>query len=131
MNKKKQQRLYDTHSTGERIRSKRIALGLSQEELASQIKRATKYYSDIERGSCGMSIDTMLALSKSLDMSLDYMIFGIQKTEEIERVKSQEASLTHILAQCDSHQHEYVIRLMQLMLASMSHNKDLPQKEEK
>ena len=110
---------YDTRSAGDRIRSKRLALGLSQEELAERINRATKYYSDIERGSCGMSIETMLSISKSLDMILDYMIFGTPTEDEIQRIECQDAALTHILAQCNNRQYEYVTRLMKLLIASM------------
>ena len=117
---KQKNKLYDTRSTGERIRSKRILLGLTQEELAEQIHRAPKYYSDIERGSCGMSMETMISIAKILDMSLDYMVFGTPTKEEVERVECQEASLTHLLAQCNERQHEYVTRMMQLLIASMS-----------
>lgn len=117
---KQKNKLYDTRSTGERIRSKRILLGLTQEELAEQIHRAPKYYSDIERGSCGMSMETMISIAKILDMSLDYMVFGTPTKEEVERVECQEASLTHLLAQCNERQHEYVTRMMQLFIASMS-----------
>ena len=74
MNKKREP--YDRITVGERIRHKRIQLGLSQDELAVRINRATKYCSDIERGMCGMSIKTMLAIAKALDMNLDYMMFG-------------------------------------------------------
>ena len=74
MNKKRD--TYDRITVGERIRQKRIQLGLSQDELAVRINRATKYCSDIERGMCGMSIETMLSIAKALDMSLDYMMFG-------------------------------------------------------
>ena len=117
---KPKNKLYDTRSAGERIRSKRILLGLTQEELAEQIHRAPKYYSDIERGSCGMSMETMISIAKILDMSLDYMVFGTPTKEEVERVECQEASLTHLLAQCNERQHEYVTRMMQLLIASMS-----------
>ena len=122
MSKKKKP--YDTRLVGDRIRSKRLALGLSQDELAERINRATKYYADIERGSCGMSIDTMLSISKSLDMSLDYLMFGTPDKEELERIECQDASLTHMLAQCTDRQHEYVTRLMQLMIAAMSPNEN-------
>ena len=62
---------YDRLAAGDRIRLKRTLLGLTQEEMAEKINRATKYYADIERGSCGMSIETLMSLSTSLDMSLD------------------------------------------------------------
>ena len=118
-------KLYDTRLAGERIRSKRLLLGLTQEELAEQIHRAPKYYSDIERGSCGMSMETMISIAKILDMSLDYMVFGTPTKEEVERVERQESSLTHLLAQCNERQHEYVTRMMQLLIASMSTD-DIP-----
>ena len=47
MNKKREP--YDKIAVGERIRHKRMQLGLSQDELAVRINRATKYCSDIER----------------------------------------------------------------------------------
>lgn len=75
MNRKREP--YDRYSVGERIQKRRQSLGLSQEKLAEKMDRATKYCSDIERGTCGMSLETMLNFSKHLNMSLDYMMFGI------------------------------------------------------
>ena len=74
MNRKKE--IYDRQSVGGRIQKRRKSLGLSQEQLAERMDRATKYCSDIERGACGMSVETMLGFSEHLDMSLDYMMFG-------------------------------------------------------
>ena len=51
-------------------------MGLTQEELAEKIGRAYKYCQDIERGTCGMSIDTMLSIAACLNISLDYLIYG-------------------------------------------------------
>lgn len=62
MNKKREP--YDKIAVGERIRRKRIQLGLSQDELAVRINRATKYCSDIERGMCGMSLKRCWQLPK-------------------------------------------------------------------
>ena len=38
-------------------------------------------YADIERGSCGMSVETLMALSESLDLTIDYIIYGIGNNE--------------------------------------------------
>ena len=67
---------YDRLAAGERLRAKRLLLGMTREEVAEKIGRASKYYADIERGSCGMSTETLLALASVLDMSLDYIILG-------------------------------------------------------
>ena len=65
---------YDRLAAGERIRTRRRLLGFTQEEMAERIGRVPKYYADIERGNCGMSVETLLALAKTLDLSLDYII---------------------------------------------------------
>ena len=95
MNKKREP--YDRIAVGERIRHKRIQLGLSQDELAVRINRATKYCSDIERGMCGMSVETMLAIAKSLDMNLDYMMFGEISETEREWQQKDAMTLIHII----------------------------------
>lgn len=81
MNRKREP--YDRYSVGERIQKRRQSLGLSQEALAEQMDRAVKYCSDIERGTCGMSVETMLCFSAHLNMSLDYMMFGIGDSADL------------------------------------------------
>ena len=107
MNKKREP--YDKIAVGERIRHKRMQLGLS---------RATKYCSDIERGMCGMSIETMLAIAKALDMNLDYMMFG--EISETEREWQQKDALTliHIIEKAPASQRNYAIRLLKLFIAA-------------
>ena len=120
MNKKRD--TYDRITVGERIRQKRIQLGLSQDELAVRINRATKYCSDIERGMCGMSIETMLSISKALDMSLDYMMFG--EISEVEKEWQQKDALTliHIIEKAPATQRNYAIRLLKLLIAAIGNS---------
>lgn len=73
---------YDRVSVGKRIQQRRQTLGLSQDTLAERMDRDTKYCSDIERGYCGMSIETMLLYSKHLNMSLDYMMLGFSESQD-------------------------------------------------
>lgn len=82
------------------------------------IDRATKYCSDIERGMCGMSIETMLAIAKALDMNLDYMMFG--EISETEREWQQKDALTliHIIEKAPASQRNYAIRLLKLFIAA-------------
>lgn len=125
MNRKRN--TYDRLAVGERIRCKRVQIGMSQDELAEKIDRATKYCSDIERGICGMSVETMLALSSHLDMSLDYMMFGEESEEEKERQKNDELTILHIISTCSETQRAYALRLLKLFIASMNtiHNDNL------
>ena len=120
MNKKRD--TYDRITVGKRIHQKRIQLGLSQDELAVRINRATKYCSDIERGMCGMSIETMLSISKALDMSLDYMMFG--EISEVEKEWQQKDALTliHIIEKAPATQMNYAIRLLKLFIAAIGNS---------
>lgn len=122
MNRKRE--TYDRLAVGERIRNKRTQIGLSQDELAERIDRAAKYCSDIERGTCGMSAETMLAISDCLDISLDYMMFGELEKEELERQSSDELAIIHILSKCTDEQRSYAIRLLKLFIASMQQRAD-------
>ena len=94
---------YDRYSVGERIQKRRQSLGLSQDALAEKIDRATKYCSDIERGTCGMSLETMLSFSKSLNMSLDYMMFGLGNTPDLVEPSEAEQKLTELFQRHSSY----------------------------
>lgn len=67
---------YSRVAAGERIHQRRLLLGLTQSEISEQINRVPKYYADIEHGTCGMSIETLISISKCLGLSLDYIIYG-------------------------------------------------------
>lgn len=67
---------YDRKAAGKRIREKRRQLGITMKEAAEKLGRVPTYYADIERGSCGMSVETMIAISRLYHMSLDYLILG-------------------------------------------------------
>lgn len=117
MNRKRES--YDRIAVGERIKQKRMILGMSQEELAERIDRATKYCSDIERGMCGMSIETMIALSKALDMTIDYMIFGETSELEEARQEQSELALVHAISKCPERQRTNALRMLQLFLSAI------------
>lgn len=109
---------YDRLSAGERLRLKRSLLELTQDEMAERINRAPKYYADIERGNCGMSIETLMALSHTLNMSLDYILFG--KAERFsETVHTEEvAAILNLLDNCSKKNRSYALRMLKLFLAA-------------
>ena len=118
---------YDRLAAGERLRLKRTLLGFTQEEMAEKIDRATKYYADIERGSCGMSIETLMALSSELNMSLDYIIYGKTVNERDYMIQTDE--VTAILEMLDSSsekERNYAMRLLKLFLAACKPNVTTP-----
>lgn len=129
MNRKKE--TYDRYAVGERIQKQRQSLGISQEGLAEKMDRATKYCSDIERGICGMSVETMLAFAKHLNMSLDYMMYGnkqefekkevkIESKEEQEPVTKERLKMNQLLDSCDQRQMMYALQLMEVFVDATS-----------
>ena len=107
---------YNRLAVGDRLRDKRTLLGLTQDEMAERIDRASKYYADIERGNCGMSIETMLALSGYLNMSLDYMIFGEATEEEKRNQEDEVLAIVEMLENCSERKRQYAMRMLKLFL---------------
>lgn len=110
---------YDRLAVGDRLRLKRTLLGLTQDEMAQKIDRASKYYADIERGSCGMSVETLMALSSVLDMSLDYIIYGKTSSEREARKHSDEiTAIIELLNTAPEDKQEYALQLLRLFLSA-------------
>ena len=66
---------------------------ISQEMLAELVGVTPHYIYEIERGMKSMSIDTLANISKSLQISADYILFGGIKSakpiyEQLERMDS-------------------------------------------
>lgn len=69
----------DLISIGSRIKAERKKLGLSQERLAEQVNVTPHYIYEIERGSKAMSLETLMNLCTAMELSADYVLFGIQR----------------------------------------------------
>lgn len=102
---------------GKRIRRQRIIMGLTQEEVAEKIERSYKYYQDIERGICGMSIDTILSIAECLHTSIDYLIFGNnEKNFPTFNGEEEQQALIDALSNCSIHKKKYALELIKLFL---------------
>ena len=68
---------------GGRIKSYRKSIGISQEKLAEMIFVSPHYIYEIERGMKAMSMETLMNLSESLQLSTDYILFGSQTSDTV------------------------------------------------
>ncbi len=109
---------YDRLAVGDRLRLKRTLLGLTQEDIARKIGRAPKYYADIERGSCGMSVETLMALANTFNMSLDYIIYGKENDTKRKYHEDEVYAIIDILNNASEKKRSYAIKLLQLFLAA-------------
>ena len=103
--------LYDKHAVGNRIRASRKSIGLSRAQMAELIGKSEKYYADIERGYCGMSLETMIEISRRLGFSLDYLVNG----EETAGMTENATKVLFYLGQCDEKQHKKVAEILQVL----------------
>ena len=76
----------DCKKIGQRIRKCRMELEMTQEKLAEMAGVSTSFIGHIERGEKIASVETLAAVSKVLDMDLNYMILGISRIEETNRL---------------------------------------------
>lgn len=66
---------------GSRIRKQREYLGYTREDLAEKLDITPKFCYDIELGVKGMSVPTLCRIAAVLNLSTDYILFGVN-TEE-------------------------------------------------
>lgn len=113
---------YDRKAAGRRIREKRRQLGITMKEAAEKLGKVPTYYADIERGSCGMSVETMLAISSLYHMSLDYLILGKgEKEEEDGRVYSEEMETVYqLLNHVSKKERLYAAKVLRTFLIACS-----------
>ena len=67
---------YDMKQSGERIRQLRMKHGFTQEKTAAVLEIDRSFYSRIEAGKKGCSVDLFIQISELYDVSLDYLILG-------------------------------------------------------
>ena len=103
--------VYDYQLVGSRIRMRRNELGLSRDELAEKIDRVPKYVADIERGTCGMSIETLLAFCRALSMSPNTLLLGHAIPSEDATIEQQICSG---LNECTEAQKLHILQTIQL-----------------
>ena len=95
---------------GHRLRQQRTLLGLTREEFAELADISAGYYGQIEVGTSQMSIDTLIKLSKTSQLSMEYILL-----EEIQ----PDADLTAIealLARCTPREVRLAEKVLRLFL---------------
>ena len=61
---------------GHRLRQQRNQLGLTREQFAELADIGAGYYGQIEVGTSQMSIDTLIKVSRTSRLSMEYILFG-------------------------------------------------------
>lgn len=108
----------DWKNFGIRVKNSRNSIGMTTEKLAEESNRSENFIFRIEGGQ-GCSIHTLVQLSKALNKSSDYLLFGDNmKTEEINY--SDREVINNILDQCNEKQ----LSVIKEMLIALCRNFD-------
>lgn len=67
----------DYRAMGQRIRAKRLEMGLTQEKLAERAEISTSHIGEIERGTSICSLAVIVNIASVLGLNLDTLIKGI------------------------------------------------------
>lgn len=61
---------------GHRLRQRRNELGLTREKMSELADIGAGYYGQLEVGTSQMSIDTLVKLSRSMHLPMEYILLG-------------------------------------------------------
>lgn len=61
---------------GGRLRQRRTELGLTREKMSELADIGSGYYGQLEIGTSQMSVDTLIKLSCSMHLPMEYILFG-------------------------------------------------------
>ena len=70
---------------GNKIYQLRRSINMTQQELAEKVGISVTFLSEIENGRKSMSVDTLIKLSKCLQVSLDTIVFGKDAEDDMQK----------------------------------------------
>ena len=95
---------------GQRLRRQRKQLNLTREQFAELADISTSYYGQIEVGTSQMSLDTLIRVSKTSRLSMEYILLG-------EDSQAQDLSSIHaLLSRCTPRELRLAEKVLQLFL---------------
>ena len=100
---------------GQKIKAKRNALGLTQEQLAERCDISVSYVAHIERGTKSLSLETAVKISNALQISLDFLLI-----DEIPEQSRQFNALSSELAHCSPEESALFLRIARVLAAHMN-----------
>ncbi len=102
----------DYKKIGQRINKERQKYNLSREQFAELIDLSTTFVGQIERGEKKMGLESLIRISETLHVSLDYLIKGHGQQTSAERVDE----LYTLIKQCSEKEIAYFTKMVKLTL---------------
>ena len=107
-------------SIGERIRARRLALGMSQAELAAKADISLPRVSKLENAKEEMKLSTFIKVAEALQISTDELIrANVPTTSDLNK-----ALFSEILDDCTASEQQVIITTVKQLKKAMRENKD-------
>lgn len=113
----------DLQALGKRIRSLRENRSWSQTDLAKRAGLSQASVSEIERGERTPKVDALVHLADALDESLDFLVFGRERSLEVRESPEAEGIYRDVL-RLDDNARELLRGYIRLMLDRRSRTGD-------
>lgn len=98
---------------GSRIRTRREELRLTRERLAEMAEVSVTFLAQIETGKKNMTTNTLYRVAVALDMSADYILFGINRYPD-------NTGFSHLLGNLSGEDRKNAEKMLQLFVKSLS-----------
>lgn len=86
----------DMVKIGRRIKEKRIAMDMTQEQLAERTELSAAYVGMLERGKRTPSLESFITISDELGVTTDELLFGIAQKAYVTRLADYEDKLAKL-----------------------------------
>ena len=80
---------YDQVECGMRIAKLRVEIGKTQQQMADKLHISLDYYRALENGRRSASLELLVAMSFTFEVSLDYLILGRMKSSDSQRIQRE------------------------------------------
>ena len=80
---------YDPVECGMRIAKLRVEIGMTQQQMADRLHISLDYYRALENGRRSASLELLVAMSPTFEVSLDYLILGRMKNSDSQRIQKE------------------------------------------
>ena len=103
---------YDRKKIGNRLRARRLALGFTQEQVAEMIDKSLTFYTRVELGTAGMSVDTLLAVCTALKTRPDDVLLDPRAEEDVQN----QQWIAEAISNCPPEKQRVAINLLKAYL---------------
>lgn len=99
-----------SQNIGIRIRTARLGRALTQDQLADQVGVSRSAVAQWETGRAGQVTGNLARIAASLDVGVDYLMYGDDKRAPAELQQGDELALVRLYRECDPEDRQMLLR---------------------